>query len=74
MLKFAGSLRNLESCVTLSRFPPPTKMVELTLTDMIRLNWLKYRKIVIERRRDKVGCNSETICASFFLCADRASP
>ena len=46
MLKFAGSLRTLESCVTLTRFPPPTKMVELTLTDMVLLNWLKCRKIL----------------------------
>ena len=35
MLKFAGSLRSLESCVTLRRFPPPTKIVELTLTDIL---------------------------------------
>jgi hypothetical protein len=35
MLKFAGSLRTLESCVTLRRFPPPTKIVELTLTDIL---------------------------------------
>ena len=44
MLKFAGNLRTLESCVTLSKFPPPTKMAELTLTDMILLNGLKRGK------------------------------
>lgn len=39
MLKLAGRPRTFESCVTLSKLPPPTKMVELTLTGIFRISW-----------------------------------